>query len=132
VAASAFALFSIETKYGFENVFRISATFTLLPLALLELLELLAAAGAAELLLELLELLEPQAATVRAATAAHAAVARRRLRRAFGRSEKPEWRSWNIKSLSSSYWGVHRARANTRHRDNDVSTVSARSEPVKA
>jgi hypothetical protein len=54
-------LFSIETKYGFENVLRMSATFTLLPLELPAPLEVP----------ELLERLEPHAATVNAATVAN-------------------------------------------------------------
>jgi hypothetical protein len=65
-------LFSIETKYGFENVFRMSATFTRLPLELAELeLPLLAPP-------ELLELLEPHAAIVSAAALATATAAKRR------------------------------------------------------
>jgi hypothetical protein len=86
LAASAFALFSIETKYGFENVFRISATFTFLPL---EPVVPLAAADPLELPegVELLELLEPHAATDKAAAVtANPAVMRRRRRRATDRS----------------------------------------------
>jgi hypothetical protein len=65
-------LFSIETKYGFENVFRMSATFTRLPLELAELeLPLLAPP-------ELLELLEPHAAIVSAAALARATAPTRR------------------------------------------------------
>jgi hypothetical protein len=83
LAASAFALFSIETKYGFEKVLRISATFTLLPL---ELVVPLAAADPPEGL-ELLELLEPHAATDKAAVTANPAVMRRRRRLATDRSD---------------------------------------------
>jgi hypothetical protein len=66
-----------------------SATFTVLPLALLELLALVGAADPPELLLELLE---PQAAIVKTAATAKPAVVRRRRRRAPERSGRPERR----------------------------------------
>jgi hypothetical protein len=66
---------------------RISATFTLLPLELLELVLVAAALELPELLepLELLELLEPHAATVNARAAPSAATVTRRPGRALTR-----------------------------------------------
>src|SRR5919112_278373 len=64
LALASFCAFAfIETKYGLENVLRISATLTCLPLAPLP------------------ELLEPQAATPTDAPATTATAARRRRRR---------------------------------------------------
>ena len=97
-AASFLAASSIHTKYGFENVFRTSATFTLFPPELDE-------AGAAVALeldapeaAELLELaLEPHAATVNAAAAASPARARRRPRPVSRR------RGWAARRLRNIY-----------------------------
>jgi hypothetical protein len=71
--ASLCAFCFIETKYGFEKVFRINATFTDLPPELPEL-------PPAAALLDELELLEPHAATVSTTTTAKMAASSRRLR----------------------------------------------------